>query len=581
MTHNNNYKMTQNKNQEYSMMERQEYNYFSLETFKNLVDQEKKFIEQKNELDELHKNLTNAKSPSIKEALQKRIDEIAVSQVNVKFVVDDYLKNTIFQTTNGLIYMHVLNRDTDEIELISMSLSSFEKNYLSTMKTFNKSVLKSNTIRYDVGIYDRDFVVDKTKYLINIASPFNFSFKELKKDVMDKNKKDFDFVINFIKDIICNHQKESYHFLTKLISTYTHRKQSQVVLYLCGIGGTGKSMFLKILNGLLGQASRLMSDQVLSGSDMFNSSMIGSVLGYIEETSGKGEANYTDISRTIKRLSTEDSLPCRKMNTDQFFVKNMLNFVLLTNFVKDIINDRRNFVLEPSSEKMLDTEYFSKLNSILSNDNVMQMLFNHFYSIECNILDEKIPINEIMQDIKASKKLNRSEYDFLIDTFIRNDKETRTVFIMKDLYDMFVNYCQENNIKVFGSNEGIKISKSMIRQALINRGKKKDGYDTFSVDVEMMMKHFTNLGYTKEDFEKKQEQKVKLDEIFKVDHKQENERLTKENEELKKQIEELQKQLKGKTGGKKQKTEEIEEVETVEKVKCKKAKKILDDMEFE
>ena len=103
-----------------------------------------------------------------------------------------------------------------------------------------------------------------------------------------------------------------------MMSCYAHRKQSNAILILVGEAGTGKSKFIELLQTLFGASCKMMTDQVLSGQDMFNSSMIGTSIGYIEETNGKGESNYTDIQRTLKRLSTSKYITCRKMQTDFF-----------------------------------------------------------------------------------------------------------------------------------------------------------------------------------------------------------------------------------------------------------------------
>ena len=215
-----------------------------------------------------------------------------------------------------------------------MSAKTFNEVYGQTIKEFHPHILKQDTTRYEVDIYDENFTIDKKNKKINLALAFNFAFTD--SPLIEEEEEQIKYLLDeFLFKVISNSNEKSYNFLMDMLSCYAHRKQTNAILILVGEGGTGKSKFIELLQALFGSSCKMMTDQVMSGQDMFNSSMIGTSIGYIEETNGKGESNYTDIQRTLKRLSTSKYITCRKMQTDAFDVLNIINFVVVTNFIKD------------------------------------------------------------------------------------------------------------------------------------------------------------------------------------------------------------------------------------------------------
>ena len=248
--------------------------------------------------------------------------------------------------------------------------------------------------------------------------------------------------------------RKCYDFVLDMMSCYAHRKQSNAILILVGIGGSGKSKFIELLQALFGSSCKMMTDQVMSGQDMFNSSMIGTSIGYIEETNGKGESNYTDIQRTLKRLSTSKHITCRKMQTDSFDVLNIINFVVVTNFIKDIKHDRRNFPLEPSTHRINDKVFYKKITSILENKRLMQGLFNMVYTRSFDVWCRDIPSTEVLEDFTEKNNM-KLIHEFFIDKYLFGEGKGR--MCMSELFPEYQQYLVDH-----GKAE-MKISETIFR----------------------------------------------------------------------------------------------------------------------
>jgi phage/plasmid-associated DNA primase len=524
------------------------FQYFSLEEFSRIYT-----IENNAFNEQLDKDIAELKDKMKTDKVPK------ISRKPVYTQTMKYYRDNVFKTIEGNYFVRMYNDS-----LRPFSSITFKEVFGNTIREINKDFLKEDCIRYHVDIFDEDFEIDHKSVpkRINIANKFNYSHTntEFNQDIKDNAQTLID---DFLIKIICNGDKEVFKYLRKLVSAYLHRKQTETVFILVGSGGTGKSKFKEFLCAMIGQGAKMMTDQVLSGRDMFNSAMIGAVVGYIEETSGKGQENYVDIQKTLKRMSTEKYISVRKMHTDAYDVKNIINFLIITNHLKDIQMDRRNFILEPSCEHQEDGKYFAKITKLINDKKVMQYLFNYFYTIDCtDIVETKIPQTEVMQDFVQDKSECDPFYTFFVDEFIvveNSIKEATT----NGIWDMYNEYVVKNGLKSFGTSGMCqRIFKHQVRQFLEKNGRQLHKTDLYELAPEKMMIKLDKKGWSKERIE---ERKQKYDELFEVvDYKPEVKidieyvkQLEDENLNLKLHIEKLQEQLKGYEEDTKQKKQEV------------------------
>ena len=405
----------------------------------------------------------------------------------------------------------------------------------------------------------------KSKSRINLALAFNFAFTD--SPLIEEEEEQIKYLLDeFLFKVISNSNEKCYNFLLDMLSCYAHRKQTNAILILVGEGGTGKSKFIELLQALFGSSCKMMTDQVMSGQDMFNSSMIGTSIGYIEETNGKGESNYTDIQRTLKRLSTSKYITCRKMQTDSFDVLNIINFVVITNFIKDIKHDRRNFPLEPSTHRINDKAFYKKITSILENKRLMQGLFNMIYKRSFEVWARDLPTTEVLEDFTERNSM-KIIHEFFIDKYLFSEGKER--MCMADLFPQYQKYLIEN-----GKAE-MKISETIFRHE-IRQFLTKDTYHAKNITYYTTTKESIRLNLkarkiSDEMIESRKPQEVDIDEVFSADDYDPVARLQKENlnltniiEEQKRMIEELKAMVE-----KTQKTETKTETKTAPKKKKK------------
>jgi hypothetical protein len=190
-----------------------------------------------------------------------------------------YYHDHVFKTTQGNYFVQ---KTEEKNKVTAMSAKTFNDVYGQTIKEFHPHLLKQDTIRYEVDIYDENFTVDRTGKRINLAMSFNFSFTD--EPLIKEEEEQLKYLMDeFIFKVICNSNQKVYEMVLDMMGCYSHRKQSNIILIPVGIGGTGKSKFIELLQALYGSSCKMMTDQVLSGQDMFNSSMIGTSIGYIIE----------------------------------------------------------------------------------------------------------------------------------------------------------------------------------------------------------------------------------------------------------------------------------------------------------
>lgn len=393
-----------------------------------------------------------------------------------------YLDKNIFRTTRGAFYV------TDGGDkMVTMSEKTFETVYGKTIKEYHPNLLKKNPIRYEADIFDEDFVICHETKRINIAHPFNFKHEEI--ELIEDEKELYKYLLDeFVLKVICNGNEKVFNFLLDVISCYSHRKQSQIILILVGLGGTGKSKFGELISAILGQACKAMSDQVLSGQDMFNSIMVGTSVGVLEETNGKGENNYTDIQRTLKRLATSPFLTCRKMQTDAYEVMNIINFVIISNFLKDIKTDRRNFVIEPSTHRMEDKGFYKKITMIIQNQRIMQQFFNDLYNRNYNVWEREIPKTEVAEDLNTQQSSNITN-DFLVDLYLSGNRKPQ--MHLGELFEKYQSYVTWLGKKKFDSKLSESIFRHQMRQILEKveyHKANKAHYDTTNEGLEKVFK---------------------------------------------------------------------------------------------
>jgi hypothetical protein len=292
---------------------------------------------------------------------------------------------------------------------------------------------------FTVDVYAEHFIIDLLEGRLNLAKKFNFAYSKKNRGDKVLGKK----IIEFMKEVVCSGNKSYWECLRLIIACMAQRKQSHVILFLCGLEGIGKTFFCNILRMLFGESFVDTSEQVLTGQDKFNAALVGSVACCLEETGGAG--NNPELTRALKKLADSQTLVARAMYSDGYEVKNLLNIIVCSNFLRDMdTGNRKTFAPEFSNKFQQNKEYFADLKAALTDD-CLQYLFNYFYEIK---VPEQVPIPAT--ETKDNYKENHMNFTvrFLIEVLLIQQPQGKMIKTMRQVYDEYFVPWAEKNLKV-------------------------------------------------------------------------------------------------------------------------------------
>jgi phage/plasmid-associated DNA primase len=292
---------------------------------------------------------------------------------------------------------------------------------------------------FAVDVYAEDFIIDMENARLNLAKKFNYSYSATKSGCEYRGHK----IITFMKEVVCSGNMSYWECLKLIIACMAQRKQSHVILFLCGLEGIGKTFFCNILRILFGESFVDTSEQVLTGEDKFNACLVGSVAVCLEETGGAG--NNPNLTRALKNLADSQKLVARAMYANGYEVRNLLNIIVCSNFLRDMdTGNRKTFAPEFSNKFQQNKEYFADLKACLTDD-CLQYLFNYFYSIK---VPEQVPIPAT--ETKDNYKENHMNFTvrFLIEVLLIQQPQGKMIKTMRQVYDEYFVPWSEKNLKV-------------------------------------------------------------------------------------------------------------------------------------
>ena len=281
-------------------------------------------------------------------------------------------------------------------------------------------------------------MVDHEKHRINLAKRFNYCYSEKTTDE-EKGEK----LISFMKEVIVSNIEEEWECLKYVLACMAQRKQSQVVTFLTGLGGIGKTFFCDILRAIFGKAFANTAEATLTGENQFNMQLVGAVCACLEETTGR--ENYQKLMAKIKELATSKDLYARKMYVEGFEVANLLNIFVLSNHFRDIdAGERRIFIPTLNNIYQNNTEHFAYLSSIMTKG-ALQYVFNYFYKQDTSKY-VKVPDNQSKKDAK----LTNMSYPlkFILEDFVVKDTKDKRELKMREAYNKFETWAVRNGLKV-------------------------------------------------------------------------------------------------------------------------------------
>lgn len=342
----------------------------------------------------------------------------------------------------------------------------------------------------DSGIYPPDVNVPEGHF--NTWRKFDM---ELIEDYEEK-KKERDELFHHIK-ILCNHEEAVYEYFMKWIAQMIQYPSMKTVTpQLISKQGAGKGTLIRLLSKMLGLSkvfeSRNSSEDVWG---KFNGRMATAYLVVLDELSKK---DTTDCLGQIKGLQTEPTMMINVKGVPAYEMSSYHRFLITTNGELGGIttdhNDRRNWIIRSSDEKIGDKDYFINLNKHLDDVNVVKTCYEYFNKVECmdSFITLKIPFTEYHKDLKD---INISIIELWVKDFtIRHEDESFVTLLAREQFEEFNWWCSTNRIKYEINAIKFGLQLKILKLDGISYGMRTNKGQARIFNIALLQKHF-NLGY--------------------------------------------------------------------------------------
>ena len=273
--------------------------------------------------------------------------------------------------------------------------------------------------------------------LLHEVKPYSEYSTELKAKV--------EVMLNYLKEIWASDNEAQYQFIIKWLSKMARGQKNQSVLYLKSEQGIGKSTFTDFLRKhVIGPKLCIQSGSQPLISQ-FNAILFCKLLVVFEELENFSTNQWQGVSTRLKRDTTSDTCTYEDKFQKAFTAKNISNYIINSNV--DAIKDddgRRYFILDLSSKRKGDLNYFNKIYNECMNDQVGEAFFSYLHSVDLTgYHDQDFPITKAKED--AIVKRLDSVARYIKEKYILKFKNFDTT--LKDAHLEYTEFCNINSIK--------------------------------------------------------------------------------------------------------------------------------------
>jgi hypothetical protein len=169
------------------------------------------------------------------------------------------------------------------------------------------------------------------------------------------------------------------------------------------------------------------------------------LLVVFEELENFSTNQWQGVSTRLKRDTTSDTCIYEEKNEKSFTAKNISNYIINSNV--DAIKDddgRRYFILDLSSKRKGDINYFNKIYNECMNDEVGEAFFSYLHTVDLTgYHDQDFPNTNAKED--AIVKRLDSVARYIKEKYILKYRNFDTN--LKDAHKEYTDFCSLNNIK--------------------------------------------------------------------------------------------------------------------------------------
>jgi len=307
----------------------------------------------------------------------------------------------------------------------------------------------------------------------------------------DWEEKDITPFLNHIK-IICNNEDLVFDYVVKWLAQMIQYPSVKTIMIVFQSveEGTGKGMFLQIIQKLIGSTKYL--ETTSPSRDIwgaFNGRMAESYLVHLSELSKK---DTIEAEGKIKGLITDEALQINSKGKDQYEINSYHRFILCTNHeegaIKTHVGDRRKLIIKTSRELVGNRDYFDTILDMIRDDNYIKSFYEYLKAIPN--MDEfhkiKVPMTQYQLNLC---ELSVSPVEQFIKDFITTTTEKTIKILAKELFREFNRYIVENKINYETNSTmfGTKISNLSLDG--ITKKRTSTGY-MYTMDTDGLKTHY-------------------------------------------------------------------------------------------
>ena len=347
----------------------------------------------------------------------------------------------------------------------------FNRMDLRLSKYYFKEYLKLRTVVYELNkptLYDDK--LNLCQQFIHEPKPYT-SFSE-------KTRIKVNIMTEYIKSVLCSNSTPQYEYLMKWIANMAKGNKNNSILYLKGPQGIGKSTITTFLSKyVIGtKLSRETGAEPLVSQ--FNIELGGKVLVVFEELEFMSIREWNSISTKLKRYTTSDTIMLENKGEARFEAANINNYIINSNHQLQDEDGRRVYLLDISTKRKDDYEYFGRLDDECFNNEVGDAFFSYLHEIDTtNFYAQRFPVTQSKLDAYV-KRLGPIE-QFLKSEYVLARKDIDNS--VANVYDEFKLYCDDTGVLARQSISKIDFNKKMVELGFIHykssfKGKSSNKY---------------------------------------------------------------------------------------------------------
>ena len=378
------------------------------------------------------------------------------------------------------IHCKILNRNcyikTVDETFLTMSNDCLKKSYQHMTCGVNDKGAKQSFIdkwmikNDNILCYDDMQTYANSKHcpdnIFNLWTPFKI-LKTPSKNLYDNYDKYKDipqnenikFLLNHLKILCDNNENDFMYFLKWIAQMFQYPDKKTVAIYFISEEGAGKGTLLHLLKRLMGDNKIFSTSnpkQEIFGQ--FNPLMQNAFLVNFNEVDKKDLFNSKG---KLKELITDPTITISKKGIDSFEINSFHRCLITTNPTPDgeepittSKGSRRDVIIRCSDQLTKKTEeninYFNKIYALLDDIEIMRDFYDFLMAIPNLNEFNKIPLpkTEYQQNITELSTPNHVQFLKYYTNEHFEDVLRVHEINSKELYQEFVVWCGENNIKV-------------------------------------------------------------------------------------------------------------------------------------